>query len=85
MSRLSDLVFEARVAARSVADYVGGTGLRLGVTGLSRAGKTVFIAALVQNLTRLGRLPVLRVHAEGRLIGAPARAAARRCRAALCL
>ena len=70
MSRLSDLAFEARVAARSVADYVGGTGLRLGVTGLSRAGKTVFIAALVQNLTRGGRLPVLRVHAEERLTGA---------------
>ena len=47
-----------------------GTGLRLGVTGLSRAGKTVFITALVHNLMRGGRLPVLRAHAEGRLIGA---------------
>jgi hypothetical protein len=70
LSLLSDIAFEASIAARSVADYVGGTGLRLGVTGLSRAGKTVFIAALVQNLLRPGRLPVLRVHAEGRLVGA---------------
>jgi len=31
--------------------------LRLGVTGLSRAGKTVFITALIRNLTQGGRLP----------------------------
>ena len=75
MSALSDLLFETGIAARSLADYVSGTGLRLGVTGLSRAGKTVFITALVQQLTRAaaasqdGRrnLPVFRVHAEGRL------------------
>jgi predicted YcjX-like family ATPase len=67
---LSDLTQEAHIAARSLADYVSGTGLRLGVTGLSRAGKTVFITALVHNLLRGGRLPVLQVHAQGRLIGA---------------
>ncbi|MGO8833325.1 MAG: YcjX family protein, partial [Roseiarcus sp.] len=50
MSFFNDLVFEAGVAARSLADYLGGGGLRLGVTGLSRAGKTVFITALVNNL-----------------------------------
>lgn len=70
MTRLSDLAFETSVAVRSLADYLTGTGLRLGVTGLSRSGKTVFITALVHNLVRLGRLPVLRVHAEERLIGA---------------
>ncbi len=32
--------------------------LRLGVTGLSRAGKTVFISSLVHNLLNGGRLPV---------------------------
>jgi predicted YcjX-like family ATPase len=70
---LSDLAFEARIAARALADYATGAGLRLGVTGLSRAGKTVFITALVDALTRApkqaGRraLPVFRVHAEGRL------------------
>ena len=68
MSLLSDLAFEARNTARSVADYVTGNGLRLGVTGLSRAGKTVFITALVQALTGRGaRLPVLRAAAEGRI------------------
>ena len=75
MPFLSDLLFEASVATRSLTDYLTGTGLRLGVTGLSRAGKTVFITALVQNLTRLSEasrtgkraLPVFRVHAEGRL------------------
>ena len=45
MSLLSDLAFEARNTARSVADYVTGNGLRIGVTGLSRAGKTVFITS----------------------------------------
>ncbi|MBV9218296.1 MAG: YcjX family protein [Methylobacteriaceae bacterium] len=67
MSLLSDLAFEARIAARSVAEFVTRSGVRLGVTGLSRSGKTVFITALVHNLIKGGRLPVLRVHAEGRL------------------
>ena len=67
MSRLAALTLDAQIAARSLADYVGGTGLRLGVTGLSRAGKTVFITALIHNLTQGGRLPVFRVTAENRL------------------
>lgn len=73
MPILTDLADEARIAARSLADYVSGSGLRLGVTGLSRAGKTVFITSLVQNLLRAAdgaRLPVFRVHAERRLKGA---------------
>ena len=67
MSLFSDLAFEAGVVARSVADYFSGGALRLGVTGLSRAGKTVFITALVDNLVNGGRLPVLRAAAEGRI------------------
>jgi predicted YcjX-like family ATPase len=67
LSVLTDLAFEASVAARSLADYLSGGGLRLGVTGLSRAGKTVFITALVDNLIGGGRLPVLRASAEGRI------------------
>ena len=70
MPLLSSLTEEARITARSLSDYLRGGSLRLGVTGLSRAGKTVFITALVHNLIRGGRLPVLRAHAEGRLIGA---------------
>jgi uncharacterized protein len=44
--------------------------LRLGVTGLARAGKTVFIAALVRNLIQGGRLPFFRPFAEGRIVRA---------------
>lgn len=44
--------------------------LRLGVTGLARAGKTVFITALVRNLIQRGRLPFFGPAAEGRLVGA---------------
>ena len=44
--------------------------LRLGVTGLARAGKTVFITALVRNLVREARLPFFRPSAEGRIIRA---------------
>ncbi|MBU1176564.1 MAG: YcjX family protein [Alphaproteobacteria bacterium] len=44
--------------------------VRLGVTGLSRAGKTVFITALVHALINGVRLPGFAAQAEGRLIGA---------------
>ena len=67
---LSDIVEEARLSARALLDY--GEGLfnptvRLGVTGLSRAGKTVFITALVHGLTRGGRFPVFEAYASGRI------------------
>src|ERR1700747_2166069 len=41
--------------------------VRLGVTGLSRAGKTVFITALIHGLTRGGRFPVFEPFATGRI------------------
>ncbi|MEM9975160.1 MAG: YcjX family protein [Pseudomonadota bacterium] len=44
--------------------------IRLGVTGLSRAGKTVFITSLVANLMRRGRMPQLAPAANGRIRGA---------------
>lgn len=44
--------------------------LRLGVTGLSRAGKTVFITALIRALTANANLPVLAASLEGRITGA---------------
>ncbi len=44
--------------------------LRLGVTGLSRAGKTIFITALIHNLVTGGRLPGFAAMTEGRFIGA---------------
>ena len=57
----SDIVEEARLSARALLDYGDSffnPTVRLGVTGLSRAGKTVFITALVHGLTRGGRFPV---------------------------
>ncbi|MBN9353332.1 MAG: YcjX family protein, partial [Hyphomicrobium denitrificans] len=44
--------------------------VRLGVTGLSRAGKTVFITALVRNLVSGGRLPFFSADAEHRIVRA---------------
>ena len=41
--------------------------VRLGVTGLSRARKTVFITAMIHNLLAGGRLPFFDVAAQGRL------------------
>ena len=41
--------------------------VRLGVTGLSRAGKTVFITSLVANLLDRGRMPGLLAASEGRI------------------
>jgi uncharacterized protein len=67
LSIFSDFVFEAGLVARSIGDYFSGSGLRLGVTGLSRSGKTVFLTALVNNLIAGARLPVLAASAEGRL------------------
>ncbi len=41
--------------------------IRLGVTGLSRAGKTVFITSLVANLMDRGRMPGLEAARAGRI------------------
>jgi predicted YcjX-like family ATPase len=67
LSVFTDLVFEAGLVARSIGDYFSGAGLRLGVTGLSRSGKTVFLTALVNNMIAGARLPVLAASAEGRI------------------
>jgi len=83
----TDIVEEARLSARALLDYGDSffnPTVRLGVTGLSRAGKTVFITALIHGLTRGGRFPVFEPFA-GTDRPRPARAAARRCGAALCL
>ena len=49
------------------ADLFGETTIRLGVTGLARSGKTVFITSLVANLLDRGRMPHLLAAAEGRI------------------
>src|SRR6202166_427762 len=68
--RFSDIVEEARLSARALLDYgehFFNPTVRLGVTGLSRAGKTVFITALIHSLTRGGRFPVFEPFASGRI------------------
>jgi predicted YcjX-like family ATPase len=65
-----DIVEEARLSARALWDYGDSffnPTVRLGVTGLSRAGKTVFITALIHGLTRGGRFPVFEPYASGRI------------------
>ena len=72
-SPLSTFADEARLALTTLADRAAGltgTTVRLGVTGLSRAGKTVFITALVHNLVHGGRLPLFGAYASGRVTGA---------------
>jgi predicted YcjX-like family ATPase len=67
---LSTLTDEARIVADNLIGALLGSGtptVRLGVTGLSRAGKTVFITALVHNLIHGGRLPLFEPFASGRL------------------
>jgi uncharacterized protein len=49
-----------------VADLANPT-IRLGVTGLARSGKTVFITSLIHNLLHGGRLPFFDAMAEGRI------------------
>jgi predicted YcjX-like family ATPase len=65
-----DIVEEARLSARALKDYGDqffNPTVRLGVTGLSRAGKTVFITALIHGLTRGGRFPIFEPFATGRI------------------
>src|SRR5579864_4696109 len=66
----SDIVEEARLSAQALKDFgehLFNPTVRLGVTGLSRAGKTVFITALIHGLTRGGRFPVFEPFATGRI------------------
>jgi uncharacterized protein len=66
----SEIVEEARLSARALLDYSDhffNPTVRLGVTGLSRAGKTVFITALIHGLTRGGRFPIFEAFATGRI------------------
>lgn len=75
--KLSTLTDEARIALDNAFDYashLGSPPLRLGVTGLARAGKTVFITALVHNLVHGGRLPLFAPWRERRITGASLKA-----------
>ncbi|MGI6853418.1 YcjX family protein [Mesorhizobium sp. 1B3] len=67
---LTTFTDEARIAFDTLSGRAAGLfspSLRLGVTGLSRAGKTVFISALVHNLIHGGRLPLFNAQKSGRI------------------
>ena len=69
----SAIADELGIALGNIANAATGSltpTLRLGVTGLSRAGKTIFITALIHNLLTNGRLAGFSPLAEGRFIGA---------------
>jgi len=58
---------------RSIGDFATSLvtpSLKLGVTGLARSGKTVFITALVHNLLASARLPFFDAAAQGRVLRA---------------
>ncbi|OJX99528.1 MAG: amino acid regulated cytosolic protein [Rhizobiales bacterium 63-22] len=70
LASLTSIGDEAKIALDTLADRASGLlapSLRLGVTGLSRAGKTVFITALVHNLVHGGRLPLFEAYKSGRI------------------
>ncbi|WP_040622508.1 YcjX family protein [Rhodovulum sp. PH10] len=72
-SLVSDLVERARLTARAIVDFgenLFSPTIRIGVTGLSRAGKTVFITALVHGLARGGRFPVFTAAEQERILRA---------------
>lgn len=66
---LNELAGLARSAGTLASDLFTPS-LRLGVTGLARSGKTVFITALVHNLIAGGRLPFFGPVAQGRIVRA---------------
>lgn len=69
-SPLSSIADNALIAFDSLADRAASLvnpAIRLGVTGLSRAGKTVFISSLVHNLLKGGRLPLFEPLQSGRI------------------
>lgn len=70
MGKLTSFGDEAKIALDTLTDRASNLlspSVRLGVTGLSRAGKTVFITSLVHNLVHGGRLPMFEAYKSGRI------------------
>ena len=67
---LTSLADDALIALDNLTDRAAGLvnpSVRLGVTGLSRSGKTVFISSLIHNLLHGGRLPLFEPLQSGRI------------------
>ena len=61
---------EMRIATANLTDFASDLTeptLRLGVTGLARSGKTIFISSSLHNIIHRGRLPRFEAHATGRI------------------
>lgn len=70
LASLTTIADEALIALDTLSERTGSLfapSIRLGVTGLSRAGKTVFISALVHNILHGGRLPLFEAQKSGRI------------------
>ena len=70
LGRLSNAALETWARAQDSAAQLLTPTLRLGVTGLSRSGKTVFITSLVHNLLAGNALPFFEPMAQSRIIRA---------------
>ena len=74
LGRLAAGISEWLPDTPSLAEFTRGSSVNLAVTGLSRAGKTVFITSLVHNilsaLQQPHRMPLLTVVRDGRLVAA---------------
>lgn len=62
-----DLAHEVSSRVSGLSESLFDPVIRLGVTGLARAGKTVFITSLVSNLLDRGRMSQLQAEASGRI------------------
>ena len=68
--KLAGFIDGTRLALGGMKDFAASfaePSLRLGVTGLARSGKTVFITAIIQALLKDARLPLFDAHAQGRI------------------
>ena len=70
LERFSNTAAEAWARAQDAAARVLTPAVRLGVTGLSRSGKTVFITSLVHNILAGNALPFFEPLAQGRIVRA---------------
>ncbi|CAK0753828.1 YcjX family protein [uncultured Gammaproteobacteria bacterium] len=81
-TELTDAAWRARDRMGVAVDRALERTVRLGVTGLRRAGKTVFVTSLIDNLLKGGRLPLFDVVSANRFLAArlrpsPSRGASR--------
>lgn len=68
ISRIADGIWrQVETVQDTVSETFFEPVIRLGVTGLARSGKTVFITSLVANLLDRGRMPALLAAGEGRI------------------